>query len=53
MYLEASCDSFRDGLDVSHIVFSKGRSAASFPPVDLRRTPGDFIGGDTDFDSYR
>jgi cyclopropane-fatty-acyl-phospholipid synthase len=53
MYLEASCDSFRDGLDVSHIVFTKGRSAAFFPPVDLRRTPGDFIVGDTEPDCYR
>ena len=52
MYLEASCDSFRDGLDVSHIVFTKGRNAASFPPPDLRRTPGDFIGGNMDFNRY-
>lgn len=51
MYLDASCDSFRDGLDLSHIVFTKGRNAVSFPPVDL--TAGNFIGGDTQPECYR
>jgi cyclopropane-fatty-acyl-phospholipid synthase len=30
MYLEASCDSFRDGLDVSHIVFTRAAAPRSF-----------------------
>ncbi|CAN5213079.1 cyclopropane-fatty-acyl-phospholipid synthase family protein [soil metagenome] len=53
LYLEASSDSFRDALDLSHIVFTKGRSADHFPPVDTRHMPGDFMTGKAEPEAYR
>jgi cyclopropane-fatty-acyl-phospholipid synthase len=53
LYLEASSDSFRDALDLSHIVFTKGRSADYFPPMDAGRMQGDFLTGKAEPECYR
>lgn len=54
MYLEGTAEVFRDSLDLSHIVFIKGRSADY--DLSLRHTAyveADFIGGTTQPECYR
>ena len=54
MYLEATGEVFGDSLDLSHIVFTKGRNADHYPL--FRRGDHDqapFLGGDQVPESYR
>ena len=53
MYLEATGEAFGHSLDLSHIVFAKGRRADYLPP--LRRSPRtetEWIGGDREPECY-
>jgi cyclopropane-fatty-acyl-phospholipid synthase len=53
MYLEATYEVFRDSLDLSHIVFTKGRDGAYYPwQVAEELTPA-FVGGDDEPECYR
>ncbi|MDQ0392663.1 SAM-dependent methyltransferase [Labrys monachus] len=54
MYLEATGEAFGDSLDLSHIVFAKGRRADCFQPRQ-ERPHGDiaFVGGDEVPECYR
>jgi len=51
MYLEGTVEVFRDSLDLSHIVFAKGRDANHFPPFS--RGGADLIGGEQQPECYR
>jgi cyclopropane-fatty-acyl-phospholipid synthase len=51
MYLEATGEAFGDTLDLSHIVFTKGRPETLFPPS--RGEDIALIGGDQEPDSYK
>ncbi len=53
MYLEGTYEVFSDSLDLSHIVFTKGRSADYFPWGPGERPAGDFIGGEDEPECYR
>ena len=54
MYLEGTVEVFRDSLDLSHIVFTKGRSANYYPLArDADHIEADLIGGETQPESYR
>lgn len=54
MYLEATGEAFGDSLDLSHIVFAKGRRADSFRPLDPSPgTPTGWIGGEDEPECYR
>jgi cyclopropane-fatty-acyl-phospholipid synthase len=53
MYLEGTVEVFRDALDLSHIVFTKGRDAAYYPNLPAVKTAAEFIGGDTEPECYR
>jgi cyclopropane-fatty-acyl-phospholipid synthase len=54
MYLEATGEAFGDSLDLSHIVFAKGRDAGYFPPLrGLRPVEAQLIGGDLEPECYR
>jgi len=54
MYLEGTVEVFRDSLDLSHIVFTKGRSADYYPmPRGDKYTEADLIGGTTEPECYR
>jgi hypothetical protein len=52
--MEGTTEVFGDTLDLSHIVFSKGRSADFFPSLrGAHRTEAEFIGGDKEPECYR
>ena len=54
MYLEATGEAFQHSLDLSHIVFAKGRRADLLPP--LHHSPQmetEWIGGDWEPECYR
>jgi cyclopropane-fatty-acyl-phospholipid synthase len=54
MYLEATGEAFGDSLDLSHIVFGKGRRADYFPiSSGSRPAEADFIGGNEEPECYR
>jgi hypothetical protein len=54
MYLEATGEAFGDSLDLSHIVFAKGRHADYFPiSSDSHPAEADFIGGNEEPECYR
>ncbi len=53
MYLEGTDEVFGDSLDLSHIVFAKGRSADHFPWTPGERPAADFMGGDREPECYR
>ena len=53
MYLEGTVEVFRDSLDLSHIVFTKGRSAENFPPLRGNEARTHMIGGDAEPECYR
>ena len=54
MYLEATGEAFGDSLDLSHIVFAKGRRADHFPPLrGSHRVEAEWIGGDDEPECYR
>jgi cyclopropane fatty-acyl-phospholipid synthase-like methyltransferase len=53
MYLEGTVDVFRDSLDLSHIVFAKGRAAEHFPWAPGEPIAPDFVGGDDEVEPYR
>jgi len=54
LYLEGTIEVFRDSLDLSHIVFTKGRNSLYYPLVrDAGRVDADLIGGETKPESYR
>jgi cyclopropane-fatty-acyl-phospholipid synthase len=54
MYLEGTVEVFRDSLDLSHIVFTKGRGADYYPlPRSADLIAADLIGGETQPESYR
>lgn len=54
MYLEGTAEVFRDSLDLSHIVFTKGRDADYFPLVrGAERAAADLIGGERQPETYR
>lgn len=54
MYLEGTGEAFGDSLDLSHIVFAKGRRADLFPPLPgLTPTDIGWIGGNEEPDCYR
>ena len=53
MYLEATGEAFGDSLDLSHIVFAKGRRADYFPPLHSSpRTEAEWSGGDREPECY-
>jgi cyclopropane-fatty-acyl-phospholipid synthase len=53
MYLEATGEAFGDSLDLSHIVFAKGRHAGGFPPFrQSPRVDAQLIGGDQEPECY-
>jgi cyclopropane-fatty-acyl-phospholipid synthase len=54
MYLEATGEAFGDSLDLSHIVFAKGRRADDFPPLrGSHRVEPEWIGGNDEPECYR
>jgi cyclopropane-fatty-acyl-phospholipid synthase len=54
MYLEATGEAFGDSLDLSHIVFAKGRRGDHFPPWrSSPRVEAEFIGGDQEPECYK
>jgi len=54
MYLEGTVEVFRDSLDLSHIVFTKGRNANYYPlGRNADRAAGALIGGEMQPESYR
>ena len=54
MYLEGTVEVFRDSLDLSHIVFTRGRSADFYPLTrGADRGEPDLIGGETQPECYR
>lgn len=54
MYLEGSGEAFGDSLDLTHIVFAKGRRADNFPPWPRSpRVDADLIGGDQEPECFR
>ena len=54
MYLEGTVEVFRDSLDLSHIVFTKGRNADYYPLVrNADHAEAELIGGETQPESYR
>ena len=54
MYLEGTVEVFRDSLDLSHIVFTKGRGADAYPmPRSDKYAEADLIGGATEPECYR
>jgi cyclopropane-fatty-acyl-phospholipid synthase len=52
MYLEGTIEVFRDSLDLSHIVFTKGRNADDVPHLRLS-SEADLIGGEREPECYR
>ena len=54
MYLEGTGEAFGDSLDLSHIVFAKGRRAGHFPPWrSSPRAEAELIGGDQEPECFR
>lgn len=54
MYLEGTVEVFRDSLDLSHIVFTKGRNASYYPmPRGDKAADADLIGGAIEPECYR
>ena len=54
MYLEGTGEAFGESLDLSHIVFAKGRRADHFPPWrGSPRVEAEFIGGDQEPECYK
>jgi cyclopropane-fatty-acyl-phospholipid synthase len=54
MYLEGTIEVFRDSLDLSHIIFTKGRGADYYPRLrGAHHTQAELIGGDTEPECYR
>jgi cyclopropane-fatty-acyl-phospholipid synthase len=54
MYLEATGEAFGESLDLSHIVFTKGRRADHFPHWrGSPRVEAEFIGGDQEPECYK
>jgi cyclopropane-fatty-acyl-phospholipid synthase len=54
MYLEGTVEIFRDSLDLSHIVFTKGRNADYYPLArSANLVAAGLIGGETEPESYR
>jgi cyclopropane-fatty-acyl-phospholipid synthase len=54
MYLEGTYEVFRDSLDLSHIVFTKGRGADFYPRLrGANHVEAELIGGKTDPECYR
>jgi cyclopropane-fatty-acyl-phospholipid synthase len=53
MYLEGTGETFEDSLDLSHIVFAKGRNEVCFPSFRGSRLEVDLIGGDQAADPYK
>jgi cyclopropane-fatty-acyl-phospholipid synthase len=54
MYLEGTVEVFRDSLDLSHIIFTKGRNADYCPPLrSHHHTDAELIGGEQEPDCYR
>jgi len=54
MYLEGTVEVFRDSLDLSHIVFTKGRGADAYPmPRSDKYAEADLIGGAAEPECYR
>jgi cyclopropane-fatty-acyl-phospholipid synthase len=54
MYLEATGEAFGNSLDLSHIVFAKGRRPEYFPPFfPSPRVETGWVGGDDQPDVYR
>jgi cyclopropane-fatty-acyl-phospholipid synthase len=54
MYLEGTVEVFRDSLDLSHIVFTKGRNADYYPLVRRAdHVDADLIGGASEPEPYR
>jgi cyclopropane-fatty-acyl-phospholipid synthase len=52
LYMEGTTEVFSDSLDLSHIVFTKGRSADFYPWLRGGHQP-EFIGGSTEPECYR
>jgi cyclopropane-fatty-acyl-phospholipid synthase len=54
MYLEGTVEVFRDSLDLSHVVFTKGRSADYYPRLrGSHHAEAELIGGDQEPECYR
>jgi cyclopropane-fatty-acyl-phospholipid synthase len=54
MYLEGTTEVFLTSLDLSHIIFTKGRNPDFYPQVrSAHHTDADFIGGDAVPEPYR
>jgi hypothetical protein len=54
MYLEGTTEVFGASLDLSHIIFTKGRNADFYPRERVaHHTDADFIGGDSVPDPLR
>jgi cyclopropane-fatty-acyl-phospholipid synthase len=54
MYLEGTGEAFESSLDLSHIVFSKGRRSDFFPPWrGSPRAEAELIGGDREPECYK
>ena len=54
MYLEGTGEAFGSSLDLSHIVFAKGRRAGHFPPWrGSPRVDAELIGGDQEPECFK
>lgn len=53
LYLEGTVEVFRDSLDLSHIVFTKGRDANYYPVPRAGDAAAALIGGETQVEPYR
>ncbi len=53
MYMEGTVEIFEDSLDLSHIIFTKGRRAEHIPWRGADNLVADLIGGDTGPECYR
>jgi cyclopropane-fatty-acyl-phospholipid synthase len=54
MYLEGTTEVFSASLDLSHIIFTKGRNADFYPRLrSAHHIEPDFIGGETEPEPYR
>jgi cyclopropane-fatty-acyl-phospholipid synthase len=54
MYLEGTVEVFRDSLDLSHIVFTKGRNAGYYPLLrGAHHADADLMGGERQPECYR
>jgi len=53
MYLDSTVEVFNQTLDLSHIIFVRGRSAEYYPRTREVKPVGDFRTGDQEVECYR